>query len=84
MNSLTYIALRYFNVAGADSEMRAGQRSKQSAHLTKLACETALGRREQLTVFGDDYDTLNGTCVRDFIHVNELDSYWAGCLNIMI
>ena len=74
MNSLTYIALRYFNVAGADSQMRAGQRSKQSTHLIKLACETALGRREQLTVFGDDYDTADGTCIRDFIHVTDLAS----------
>ena len=69
---LTYIALRYFNVAGADPECRTGQRSKQSTHLLKVACETALGKREQMTVFGSDYPTRDGTCVRDFIHVSDL------------
>lgn len=71
-SSLTYIALRYFNVAGADPQRRSGQRSKQSTHLIKLACETALGRRDQLTIFGDDYATPDGTCIRDYIHVSDL------------
>ncbi len=71
-SSLTYIALRYFNVAGADPQRRSGQRSKQSTHLIKVACETALGRRDQITVFGDDYATPDGTCIRDYIHVSDL------------
>ncbi|MFT7461604.1 MAG: UDP-glucose 4-epimerase [Planctomycetota bacterium] len=73
-SSLTYIALRYFNVAGADPQRRSGQRSKQSTHLIKIACETALGRRDQITVFGNDYATMDGTCVRDYIHVSDLAS----------
>ncbi len=71
-SSLTYIALRYFNVAGADPQRRSGQRSKQSTHLIKVACETALGRRDQITVFGNDYPTVDGTCIRDYIHVSDL------------
>lgn len=73
-SSLSYIALRYFNVAGADPGRRTGQRSKQSTHLLKVACETALGKRDQISVFGTDYPTADGTCVRDFIHVSDLAS----------
>ena len=69
---LRYIALRYFNVAGADPGRRSGQMSKQSTHLIKVACETALGKRNEITVFGDDYDTPDGTCIRDYIHVSDL------------
>ncbi len=72
VSSLNYIILRYFNVAGADPQRRTGQRSKQSTHLIKLACETALGKREQITVFGNDYPTPDGTCIRDYIHVSDL------------
>ncbi len=71
-SALTYIALRYFNVAGADPQRRTGQRSKQSTHLIKVACETALGKRDHITVFGNDYATPDGTCVRDYIHVSDL------------
>jgi len=73
-SSLNYIALRYFNVAGADPQRRTGQRSKQSTHLIKIACETALGKRDQITIFGDDYATPDGTCIRDYIHVSDLAS----------
>jgi UDP-glucose 4-epimerase len=69
---LRYIALRYFNVAGADPLRRTGQLTKNATHLLKVACETALGRREQITVFGEDYPTRDGTCIRDFIHVSDL------------
>lgn len=69
---LRYIALRYFNVAGADPQRRTGQLTKNATHLLKVACETALGRREQITVFGEDYPTRDGTCIRDFIHVSDL------------
>jgi UDP-glucose 4-epimerase len=67
-----YIALRYFNVAGADPRGRAGQSTPRATHLIKAACETALGRRPCMEVFGTDYPTPDGTCVRDYIHVTDL------------
>jgi len=69
---LRYVALRYFNVAGADPEGRAGQSSPTATHLIKMACLAALGQRSHLTVFGNDYDTPDGTGVRDYIHVTDL------------
>jgi UDP-glucose 4-epimerase len=71
-SSFRYIALRYFNVAGADPQGRAGQMTTNATHLIKAACETLLGRRERLTIFGTDYPTQDGTCVRDYIHVSDL------------
>ena len=67
-----YIALRYFNVAGADPAGRTGQSSRNSAHLIKVACEAVVGLRAHVTMFGTDYDTADGTCVRDYIHVSDL------------
>jgi UDP-glucose 4-epimerase len=67
-----YVALRYFNVAGADPQGRIGQSTKGATHLIKVACETALGKRSHMDVFGTDYDTADGTCVRDYIHVTDL------------
>src|SRR5690242_15874919 len=67
-----YVALRYFNVAGCDPEGRIGQSTKEATLLVKVACEAALGKREQLSVFGTDYDTPDGTGVRDYIHVDDL------------
>ena len=67
-----YTALRYFNVAGADPKGRTGQSTKGATHLIKVACETALGKRPLLEVFGTDYPTPDGTCVRDYIHVSDL------------
>lgn len=67
-----YVALRYFNVAGADPEGRTGQSTKGATHLIKVACETAQGKRAHLDVFGTDYDTPDGTCIRDYIHVSDL------------
>lgn len=67
-----YAALRYFNVAGADPQGRAGQSGKGATHLIKVACETALGKRASMQVFGRDYDTPDGTCLRDYIHVSDL------------
>jgi len=64
--------LRYFNVAGADPHGRAGQRTKSATHLIKVACEVAAGRRSEMQIFGADYDTRDGTCVRDYIHVTDL------------
>jgi UDP-glucose 4-epimerase len=69
---LNYIALRYFNVAGADLKGRTGQSSKQATHLIKVACQTLLGQRPVLEVYGSDYDTPDGTCIRDYIHVSDL------------
>ena len=67
-----FCALRYFNVAGADPEGRTGQSTVGATHLLKIACEAALGKREKVSVFGTDYDTRDGTGVRDFIHVSDL------------
>lgn len=71
---LNYVALRYFNVAGADPEGRTGQSTPRATHLIKVACQTALGQREKMDVFGTDYDTPDGTCIRDYIHVSDLIS----------
>ena len=67
-----YIILRYFNVAGADSKMRTGLISKFSSHLIKVASEAAVGKRDKVIINGDDYDTKDGTAVRDYIHVSDL------------
>ncbi|WP_037256667.1 UDP-glucose 4-epimerase GalE [Rhodovibrio salinarum] len=64
--------LRYFNVAGADGQLRTGQLTRGATHLIKVAVECAVGARPAIEVFGDDYDTPDGTCVRDFIHVSDL------------
>ncbi len=64
--------LRYFNVAGADRLGRTGQMTENATHLIKVACEVALGRRDVLEIYGSDYGTRDGTCVRDFIHVSDL------------
>jgi UDP-glucose 4-epimerase len=71
-HDLNYAILRYFNVAGADPRLRTGQATIGATHLIKTAVETALGLRPQIDVFGTDYDTPDGTCVRDYIHVNDL------------
>jgi UDP-glucose 4-epimerase len=69
---LQYVALRYFNVAGADPQGRSGQSTPRATHLIKVACQTALGQRSHMDVFGTDYDTPDGTCLRDYIHVTDL------------
>jgi UDP-glucose 4-epimerase len=69
---LRHVILRYFNVAGADPQLRTGQSTRGATHLIKVAVETALGKREKLDVFGTDYDTPDGTCIRDYIHVSDL------------
>jgi UDP-glucose 4-epimerase len=71
-HDLRYVALRYFNVAGADPLGRTGQATPNATHLIKVACEAASGTRREVEVFGVDYDTPDGTCVRDFIHVSDL------------
>jgi UDP-glucose 4-epimerase len=72
ISRLRYVALRYFNVAGADPLMRIGQRYENPTHLITLSLKTALGLRDHLDIFGTDYDTPDGTCIRDFIHVDDL------------
>lgn len=67
-----YVALRYFNVAGSDPKGRTGQPTPRATHLIKVACQTALGQHAELKVYGTDYDTPDGTCVRDYIHVSDL------------
>lgn len=69
---LTYVALRYFNVAGADPKGRTGQSTANATHLIKVACQAALGTRPGLEVFGTDYPTPDGSCLRDYIHVTDL------------
>lgn len=71
-HDLRHVALRYFNVAGADPHLRTGLSTPGATHLIKVAVEAALGRRERIDVFGDDYPTPDGTCIRDFIHVTDL------------
>lgn len=69
---LRYVALRYFNVAGADPLGRSGQSTAGATHLIKVAAETALGKRSGMQVYGTDYETPDGTCLRDYIHVTDL------------
>ncbi len=69
---IKYVILRYFNVAGADEKLRSGLISKFSSHLIKIACEVAVGKREKIIINGNDYDTFDGTPVRDYIHVTDL------------
>lgn len=69
---ITYGVLRYFNVAGADPKKRSGQSTPMATHLIKVACQTALGQRQKMDIFGTDYETPDGTCVRDYIHVTDL------------
>lgn len=70
--AFNYGALRYFNVAGADPKGRAGQIGKGSTHLIKVAAEAAVGKRDHIDVYGTDYPTPDGTCIRDYIHVSDL------------
>jgi UDP-glucose 4-epimerase len=71
-HSFNYVALRYFNVAGADPQGRAGQSTARATHLIKVAVEAATGARDHVSIFGTDYDTPDGTGVRDYIHVSDL------------
>ena len=71
-HDLRFVILRYFNVAGADPKLRTGQSTAGATHLIKVACETALGRRPKIDVYGTDYPTPDGTCIRDYIHVSDL------------
>lgn len=67
-----YVSLRYFNVAGADPEGRIGERKKDATHLITMCVRTACGKRDRLYIYGTDYSTPDGTCIRDYIHVMDL------------
>ena len=69
---VSYVILRYFNVAGADEKLRSGLISKYSTHLIKIASEVATNKRNEIIINGDNYDTKDGTAVRDYIHVSDL------------
>jgi UDP-glucose 4-epimerase len=71
-SDLRHVILRYFNVAGSDPGGRIGQSTRNATLLIKVACEHAVGKRSQLSVFGTDYATADGTCIRDYIHVDDL------------
>jgi UDP-glucose 4-epimerase len=71
-HGLQYVALRYFNVAGADPQARMGQRTPEATHLIKVACQAALGLRESIGIYGTDYPTPDGTGIRDYIHIEDL------------
>jgi UDP-glucose 4-epimerase len=79
-----YGALRYFNVAGADPAGRSGQIGKGSTHLIKVAVEAAVGKRDHVDVFGTDYATPDGTCIRDYIHVSDLAAAHVAALDRLI
>lgn len=71
-HDFNYVALRYFNVAGGDPDGRAGQSTPRATHLIKVAVQAALGQRDGLDLYGTDYPTADGTCIRDYIHVSDL------------
>src|SRR5690625_7828914 len=69
---IKFVALRYFNVAGARETTEIGEDHNPETHLIPITLEVALGKRDHLTIFGDDYDTPDGTCIRDYVHVEDL------------
>ena len=69
---LKYVSLRYFNAAGADLDCEIGEDHNPESHLIPLVLDAAIGRRDSISIFGDDYSTPDGTCIRDYIHVNDL------------
>ena len=69
-----YVILRYFNVAGAEEGLQIGECHEPETHLIPLVVKTALGKRDKIMIFGDDYETKDGTCIRDYIHVDDLAS----------
>ena len=71
-HKIKYVTLRYFNVAGADEQGRTGESVTNATHIIKVCCQVALGVREILPLFGTDYDTKDGTCIRDYIHISDL------------
>jgi UDP-glucose 4-epimerase len=83
-HGFNYGALRYFNVAGADPQGRTGQIGKGSTHLIKIACEAAVGKRPHVAIYGNDYPTPDGTCIRDYIHVSDLAAAHVAALDWLV
>ena len=71
---IKYAALRYFNAAGADPDSQIGEDHDPETHLIPIVLDVALGKRSHINIFGSDYETRDGTCIRDYIHVNDLAS----------
>jgi len=82
-SDMTFAILRYFNVAGADPEARIGEATPDNNHLVKIACETALGLRSSMAINGTDYPTEDGTCIRDYIHVDDLAAAHVAALDYL-
>lgn len=82
-HGLRSISLRYFNAAGADPDCQIGESHDPETHLIPLVLDAALGKRSEIVVFGDDYDTPDGTCIRDYIHVNDLANAHVRALNAL-
>ncbi len=82
-HGIKYVALRYFNVAGADPLARIGQRTPEATHLIKIACQTALRQRNQAAIYGTDYPTPDGTGIRDYIHIEDLAAAHLAALNYL-
>ncbi len=81
---LKSVCLRYFNAAGADPEGKLGERHDPETHLIPLVLQAASGRRADIAVFGRDYDTPDGTCIRDYIHINDLcEAHWLALQSLM-
>lgn len=78
-----YVILRYFNVAGAEESLSIGECHEPETHLIPLVVKTALGKRDKIMIFGDDYDTPDGTCIRDYIHVDDLASAHISALDYL-
>jgi UDP-glucose 4-epimerase len=83
-SQLRYVILRYFNVAGAEPQGRLGQAGSAATHLIRVACQTALGLRPEMTIFGVDYPTADGTCIRDFVDVEDLAEAHVRALDYLI
>lgn len=82
-HGLNYVALRYFNAAGADPDAEIGESHEPEPHLIPIVLNTALGKREKVLVFGNDYNTEDGTCIRDYIHINDLAEAHLLALNFL-
>lgn len=81
---LKSVCLRYFNAAGADPQGKLGERHDPETHLIPLVLQTASGRRQHISVFGRDYDTPDGTCIRDYVHISDLcEAHWLALQSLM-
>jgi len=83
-SSFRHVALRYFNVAGAHASGELGQATPDATHLIKIASQAAIGARDKVMVFGDDYDTADGTCIRDYIHIEDLAAAHLAALKYLL